>query len=238
VHILYTPDISIHVSSYRLSREESKHAIRVLRLKKGEKVILVNGKGLRNEATVQEADPKSTLLSVETSSKADTRDSYKLHIAVAPTKNIDRIEWFLEKAIEIGIDEFTPLICHQSERKKVKMERLNRIAVSAMKQSQNSFLPVLNDPVAYGVFMNQIKGKTVFKGIAHCIASSEKKHIKDVLTAGTDAVLLIGPEGDFSEEEVRLALSQGFQPLSLGASRLRTETAALAACMEVAILNR
>lgn len=235
--IFYTPHITQNSHSYTLSVEESKHAIRVLRLKNGDKVHLVDGKGLQCEAFVAEANPKATSLNIESFQKQEKRADYHLHMAVAPTKNIDRIEWFLEKSIEIGIDAFTPIICHNSERKKIKMERLERIAVAAMKQSKSPFLPILNEAVNFKDFIaNSLS--IPYRGIAHCIEGKPKQYIAETLHPKKETLILIGPEGDFSQEEVELALAHYFQPIHLGDNRLRTETAALASCMEVAIINR
>lgn len=235
--IFYTPHITKNSHSYTLSVEESKHAVRVLRLKNGDKVRLVNGSGLQCEASVAEANPKATVLNIDSFQELSKRADYHLHIAVAPTKNMDRIEWFLEKSIEIGIDAFTPIICQNSERKKIKIERLERIAVAAMKQSKSAFLPLLNEAVNFEDFISHTSS-IPFKGIAHCIEGKPKRYINEVLSPKKEALILIGPEGDFTVEEIKWALTHGFQPIHLGENRLRTETAALASCVEVAIINR
>lgn len=235
--IFYTPHISKNSNFYTLSVEESKHAIRVLRLKSGDKVHLVNGKGLQCEASVAEANPKATVLMIDSFQEQAKRADYHLHMAVAPTKNTDRIEWFLEKSIEIGIDAFTPIICQNSERKKIKMERLERIAVAAMKQSKSPFLPVLYEAESFENFILNCP-MTSYKGIAHCIEGEPKKYINETLPPKKEALILIGPEGDFTREEIEWALAHDFQPIHLGANRLRTETAALASCMEIALINR
>jgi len=235
VHIFYTPDIDIHASSYQLSEEESKHSSRVLRLKADDEIMLVNGKGTTFIARITNSHPKRTQASIVSSTFQEKARPYHLHLAVAPTKNIERYEWFLEKATEIGVDEITPLICEHAERKDVKHERLNKILVAAMKQSQQSFLPTLNDTIRFDEFIELPTSDKKF--IAHC-DEDEKYSLKSVLFAQQNSLILIGPEGDFSPSEIKNAISGGYVPVSLGQTRLRTETAALVACMEVSFLNR
>lgn len=235
MHIFYTPDIDVSASSYQLSEEESKHSSRVLRLKADDEIKLVDGRGTTFIARITDAHPKRTQTLIVSSSSEERARPYHLHLAVAPTKNIERYEWFLEKATEVGVDEITPLICEHAERKDVKYERLNKIVVAAMKQSQQSFLPVLNQTVRFDDFIRGSNGDR--RLIAHC-DDQEKHSLPSVLRAGESSVILIGPEGDFSGSEITAALSAGFLPVSLGQTRLRTETAALAACMEVSFINR
>lgn len=232
--LFYTPLIEKGHSAFILDEQESKHAIRVLRLVAGSEIGLVDGRGSRYRARIADPHPKRTVLEIlDVIAESDRR--YHLHVAIAPTKNIERTEWFLEKATEIGIDEVTPIICEHSERKEVKLERLHKIVVAAMKQSLKSKLPIVHEPLRYTDF---IRGP--FEGakcIAHC-AGGEKQHLNDIVRPGRPSLVLIGPEGDFSEAEIESALAHGFEAISLGASRLRTETAALAACMELALINR
>jgi len=233
MHLFYTPDIQSDI--YRLSEEESKHCVRVLRLTEGEKLFLIDGKGLFCEAVITNAHPKACMLQVVDKKYNYGKRDYKLTIAVSPTKNIDRYEWFLEKATEIGIDEVIPVISRYSERKDVKPERLEKVMISAIKQSIKAFLPVLS-PLQ--TFRETIK--TPFTGlrfIAHC-NEGEKVLLRDVVVKGKDVMILIGPEGDFSNEEVELAVKEGFIPISLGDSRLRTETAAVVACHTVNLINQ
>lgn len=233
MHIFYTPDIESE--KYTLSEEESKHCTRVLRLDVGSKLNLVDGKGGFYEAVVEDPHPKRTVLKILSQQRNYGKRNFYLHIAVAPTKNIERIEWFLEKATEIGIDEITPLICDRSERRDIKAERLNKVIVSAAKQSIKAYFPKLNEPVRFTDF---VSGNTsTQKFIAHCIPS-QKKSIKEEIRLKSDYLILIGPEGDFSTTEVDLARENKFIPVSLGDSRLRTETAALEACFEINFLNR
>lgn len=234
MHIFYTPDIESE--KYTLSEEESKHCIRVLRLAAGSKLNLVDGKGGFYEAVVEDPHPKKTVLKVLSQEKNYAKRNHYLHIAVAPTKNIERMEWLLEKATEIGIDEITPLICDRSERRELKVERLTKVIVSAAKQSIKAYFPKLNEPVRFTDFVS-VNNSGVQKFIAHCIPS-QKKSIKEEIIINSNYLILIGPEGDFSNPEVELALKNQFIPISLGDSRLRTETAALEACFEINFLNR
>ena len=221
MHLFYNPHIK--GDSFELEEQESKHAIRVLRLVRGDHVILVDGRGGWYEAVISEDHPKRCKLQIEKETLDYQALPYKLHLAVAPTKNMDRFEWILEKATEIGISEITPLICMRSERKQVKSERLERILVSAMKQSLKAYKPKLNEAMTMEAFLQTERQGTL--GIAHCYPL-ERKSIKELDYSGT-YTLLVGPEGDFTEEEVSLALQAGYVPFHLGQSRLRTETAAL-----------
>lgn len=233
MHLFYTPDIS--GSSYVLSEEESKHCIKVLRLQNGDEVALIDGKGGYYKARIINPDPKRTTLEVLSSLQEYGKRNHYLHIAIAPTKNIDRFEWFLEKATEIGIDEVTPLLCERSERKEVKTERLMKVITSAVKQSLKAYHPKLNPLRSLADFVKTVSGEQKF--IAHC-AGSEKFLLKDKMLPASNYVVLIGPEGDFTTNEIALASSSNFIPISLGNSRLRTETAGLEACFEINFLNR
>ena len=232
MNLFYTPDIS--GNEYTLSEEESKHCVRVLRMGIGDKIRLVDGKGGFFTANIVDDNPKKCSVKIiETIKEFSMRDHF-LHIACAPTKNIERFEWFLEKTTEIGIDEITPIDCEHSERTVVKSERLNKVLVSAMKQSIKAYLPKLNEIISFPEFVSQkFKGE---KFIAHC-QDNKKTSLKDLYKKGSDALILIGPEGDFSDNEIKFALENGFKEISLGTSRLRTETAALVACHTVNLLN-
>ena len=232
MHVFYTPDIQSHAE---LPEEEAAHAIRVLRLQTGDEVTLTDGKGNFYRAEISTATNKRCLVNIlETIPQAPLWSGY-LHIAMAPTKNMDRTEWFAEKATEIGFDELTFLNCRFSERKVIKTERIEKILISAVKQSLKATLPILNEMIDFNKFMNKdFKGQ---KFIAHCY-EGEKPLLKDVLHKGEDALVLIGPEGDFSPEEVEKAIAKGFTPVSLGKSRLRTETAALVACHTLNLSNQ
>ena len=206
---------------------ESKHAVRVLRLSNGTQVQIIDGKGGLYVAEITDANPKKCRLSILESTQEFGKKDFRLHIAIAPTKSIDRFEWFLEKATEIGIDEITPLLTEHSERKNIKPERLEKILVSAMKQSLKAYLPKLNGITRFSEFV--ANAKTENRYIAHCY-DNEKPHLKNILEKGKDLLVLIGPEGDFSIEEVETVKENGFQEISLGAARLRTETAGIVAC--------
>jgi len=234
LHLFYTPNIQTHHGAFILSEEESKHAVRVLRLSVGEELQLVDGKGGRYTAAITDAHPKRTVLEILSVVVEHAARPYYLHVAIAPTKSMDRMEWFLEKATEGGVDEVTPIICDHSERTAVKPERLHNVAVAAMKQSQRAYLPKINPAIRYVDFLKrELSGK---RFIAHC-AAGEKWRLSQRLQPGESAIVLIGPEGDFSTAEIDAAIRMGFIPMTLGHARLRTETAALMACMEVHLLH-
>lgn len=235
MQLFYTPDIDIASSAWALSEEESKHCIRVLRLQNGTQIDLIDGKGNFYKAEIVDAHPKRTLLKIISVEQDPNKRNHYLHIAVAPTKNIERLEWFLEKATEIGIDEISLFICQRSERKDVKTDRLNKIITAAIKQSIKAWHPVLNEPVLFNKFIsNQFDGQ---KFIAHC-EPGDKFELKDEIQPFGKYTVLIGPEGDFAPKEIEDAQKTGFKAITLGKSRLRTETAALEACFEINFLNR
>ncbi|MBS3769489.1 MAG: 16S rRNA (uracil(1498)-N(3))-methyltransferase [Bacteroidales bacterium] len=232
MHLFYSPDLTDN--RYELSQEDSRHCIRVLRLKKNDLIHLTDGKGSLYKARIIKDDPKGCMVEVVEKTSEYGKRPYYIHIAIAPTKNIKRFEWFLEKCTEIGIDEITPLICFHSERKHLKTERSKRIITSALKQSLKTYHPVLNEITNYNEFVNKPFEGTKF--IAHC-ESGQTQHLKHLYSAGEDVTLIIGPEGDFSEKELRKAETFNFIPVSLGQSRLRTETAGIVACSIVNLLN-
>lgn len=233
MHVFYTPDIASDL--YTLNEEESRHCSKVLRLTKGDSVHLIDGRGGLYKAEIIEVGKKNVQLQVLETQLEFGKRNHHLHIAIAPTKNIDRLEWFLEKATEIGIDEITPIICDRSERKIVKEDRLEKVITSAVKQSLTSYHPKFNQAISYQNFINQnLSGN---KLIAHCM-DGEKFFINQHIFPHQSYLILIGPEGDFSPEELNIALHNGYKPVTLGNTRLRTETAALAACFEVNYINR
>jgi 16S rRNA (uracil1498-N3)-methyltransferase len=232
MQLFYVPNIS--GAEIILDETESKHAIRVLRLQLGNRVQVIDGKGGFYEAEITEANQKKCRLSIIKSQPEFGKKEFHLHIAIAPTKNIDRFEWFLEKATEIGIDEITPLLTSHSERKTVNPERLEKILVSAMKQSLKAYLPKLNGLTSFKELV--IGNKTENKFIAYC-DEIQKTHLKKLATSEKNTLILIGPEGDFSADEVKLAIENGFKVVSLGESRLRTETAGIVACHIVNLAN-
>jgi 16S rRNA (uracil1498-N3)-methyltransferase len=216
-----------------LSAEESKHATKVLRKKEGDILNFTDGKGAFYKAEITVADTRKCRLEIVSTEQKPKQHNYHLHIAIAPTKNMDRYEWFLEKATEIGIDEITPIICSHSERKILKTERCNRILLSAMKQSLKFHLPKLNEAITLKDFLKQdFKGN---KYIAHC-EDGEKTELRTQEKAAK-SIILIGPEGDFSPNEIEMALQNQFKAVSLGISRLRTETAGLVAVNTINIKN-
>lgn len=232
MQLFYTPDITD--SNFYLNEIESKHAVRVLRLANGDKIQLIDGKGNFFEAKIVDAHPKRCEVEITKKIIEFNKRNHYLHLAVAPTKNIDRFEWFLEKATEIGVDEITPVLCDHSERKVIKNERLEKVIISAMKQSLKAYLPKLNRLTSLkSILESDFDGQ---KFIAHCY-EQDKRELKKELDSSQSNLILIGPEGDFSEEEVKLALQKQFIPVSLGESRLRTETAAVVACHTVNLLK-
>ena len=232
MHVFYTPDIQ---KSNELPEEEAQHCTRVLRLSIGDEITLTDGKGNFYKAEITVATNKRCFVNIKETIFQEPLWPCHLHIAMAPTKNMDRNEWFAEKATEIGFDELTFLNCRFSERKVIKTERIEKILVSAIKQSLKARLPKLNEMIEFDQFIRQeFKGQ---KFIAHCY-EGDKKGLDEVYRRGEDVVILIGPEGDFSEEEVVLARHHGFVPVTLGTSRLRTETAGIVACHSIDFMNR
>ena len=233
MQLFYNPDLTDHTQDFFFSKEESKHIAKVLRKKEGDTLSITNGQGWLFTAQITIADLKKCAANIIEKTYFENH-SYKLHLAVAPTKMNDRYEWFLEKATEIGIDSITPIICDHSERKVIKPERFEKIIQSAMKQSLQYHLPKLNSAISFKQFMNQEFSGQLF--IAHC-EELDKTSLKSQIETQTEITVLIGPEGDFSVKEIELALQNGFAPVTLGNTRLRTETAAIAACHSVAFLN-
>jgi len=234
MQIFYAPEIKGEY--YTLDENESKHIIRVLRMTKGSGVRLIDGKGNLYAGIIHEPDSKKcTILITGVVTNFENRN-YRLHIAISPLKNPDRFEWFVEKSVEIGIDEITPLICINSERKNIKIERLNNLIISAMKQSLKSTMTILNKPCLFNDFINTNHNGNLM--IAHCNEKPVKSSILDIYSRDHAAVILIGPEGDFSVDEVEAAVVKGFIPVHLGKSRLRTETAGVAACHSIYFINQ
>ena len=230
----FAPDLNPTATTYQLSEEESKHAVRVLRLGTGDAVELVDGRGGLYAAAIAEVNPKRCRLHI-IHYKLVTPRPYFIHVAVAPTKNLDRMEWFVEKAVEIGVERITFLRCARSERRELKLERLEKIAISALKQSGQAWLPQLDEMTDFSAFVDGIAPETAF--IAH-LEVGERTDLTQVVAAQLRCCVLIGPEGDFTPAEIELALSKGLRPVTLGTSRLRTETAALAAVFTAHISRR
>jgi 16S rRNA (uracil1498-N3)-methyltransferase len=232
MHLFYTPDLNGNL--YTLNEIESKHCVRVLRLDIDDQIQLIDGKGGFFTAKIIDSNPKKCIVEIIDTKTEFGKKNHYLHIAIAPTKNIDRFEWFLEKATEIGINEITPLLCEHSERKAIKSERLEKIIVSAIKQSIKAYKPKLNELTKYKDFINQ--NTTCVKYIAHC-EENKKTLLKNAYPKNESAIILIGPEGDFSPEEIELAKQNKFIEISLGESRLRTETAGVVACHTINLIN-
>lgn len=233
MQFFYDPVLNPDSKECTLGKEESNHLLRVLRKKVGDQVQITNGRGSLFEAEIAVPSLQQCKLTIINHERA-VQPMHHLHLVVAPTKSADRFEWFLEKATEIGIDEITPILCDHSERKVIKKHRLEKVIQSAMKQSLRPFLPKLNELVHFKDFINK-----EFQGlrfIAHC-QEGEKVELKRRLAPDKDIIILIGPEGDFSETEIDQAMAIGFVPASLSEYRLRTETAALVACSTVAFIN-
>lgn len=229
--IFYAPDIN---TVNELPEEESAHCVKVLRHQEGDEIEVVDGRGMWHHCRIVSAHPKHCLVEV-LSQHEDKHWSYGVEIAVAPTKNLDRIEWMLEKAVEMGLDRLIPLRCRFSERKELKIDRLRKIAVSAMKQSLKATMPQLDEMTDIKQFLSEPYDGQKF--IAHCMEDQPRQLLSQSIKPGMSVRVLIGPEGDFSPEEVQLALAKGYVPVSLGEQRLRTETAALAAVHTTHIIN-
>ncbi|HIP35667.1 MAG TPA: 16S rRNA (uracil(1498)-N(3))-methyltransferase [Crocinitomix sp.] len=229
-HTFFCKDLS----NLYLSEEESHHAYRVLRLKQGQQITIINGKGTLAIAEIIGLTKKQLQFKVVKSNFKKEVEP-KIHIAIAPTKSIDRFEFFLEKATELGVSEITPLICKNSERKIIKQERLEKIILSAVKQSGNLYLPKVNQLIKFKEFI-QRKNKNDECYIAHCENDSNKIQLKNNLINQKNICILIGPEGDFTKEEIILAKQNKFKPVALGHTRLRTETAGIIACHTVKLI--
>lgn len=234
MQMFYVPGIK--GKSCVMDENESRHCIRVLRMTKGDRLDLVDGYGNLYEGIISDPDPSGCSVTITSVIEGFEKRGYRLHIAISPIKSQERFEWFIEKSVEIGIDAITPLICRNTEKTGIKRYRLENIIISAMKQSLKAFRPVLNEPVLFGEFINsEHEG---IKMIAHCNPAHEGKKIDLIYEKNRDAVILIGPEGDFSGEELNLAFDNGFKSIHLGPSRLRTETAGIAACHSVYFINQ
>ncbi len=235
MQLFYHPEVSENDRQIIFPKDESKHITRVLRKKQGDELKITNGSGLIFTAEIIQDDMKQCIANILSSEKQPA-PPYYLHMLVAPTKMNDRYEWFLEKAMEIGVHEITPIICENSERKKVKLDRYERILQSAMKQSLHSRMPILNEPISYSEMVAaEFEG---LKFIAHCEEDQPREYLQHKIEKDSTVRILIGPEGDFSKKEIEIALKNNWDPVSLGESRLRTETAAIVACHTVALVNQ
>jgi 16S rRNA (uracil1498-N3)-methyltransferase len=233
MQVFYQPDIIKGI--YELDAEESRHCVKVLRKQAGDTIHLTDGKGSFYTARIVKADPRQCTFEIVEKTTAIKKDYY-IHIAIAPTKNLDRTEWFVEKAVELGVDEISFVICDNSERKDLKLDRLERKAISAMKQSLKARLPALHEVILFRQFLEELS-ENEEKYIAYVDLENPSPSLKSLLQPNRRYCVLIGPEGDFSREEIALSLQKGFQPVSLGQSRLRTETAGIAACVMLNLYN-
>jgi len=232
MHLFYAPGLKNN--THVLTEDESRHCIKSLRLGRGDIVHLTDGQGNLFQTRIVEDDPRRCLVEVEQTWHEYGKRPFNLHIALAPTKNIKRYEWFLEKVTELGVDEITPLRCFHSERKHVNLERMSRIVVSAMKQSLKTYLPVLHEMRSFANFVCNASQENRY--IGYC-EEGDTPHLKQKYRPGENALIMIGPEGDFNHEEVALAKDHGFKTVSLGQSRLRTETAGVVAAHSIHLLN-
>ena len=233
MQIFYAPGIKS--DSFMLDEIESRHCVRVLRMTKGSLVRLIDGEGNLYEGEISDPDPKKCIIKIMEVKYGFEKRNYKLHMAISPLKNADRFEWFIEKSVEIGLSEITPIICRLTEKQSVKHERIENIIISAMKQSLKALKPVINEPVSFHDFLRQPADG--IRMIAHCKSYPERVKISEVCRKGDNAIIMVGPEGDFSPEEIQLAMENGFKIVSLGEARLRTETAGIVACHIINLAN-
>ena len=233
MQLFYNPHIKETTENFTFDKEESKHIIKVLRKKDSDILYVTNGLGFLFKTEITLASDSKCAVKILSFEKA-IPSKFRLHLAVAPTKMNDRYEWFLEKAIEIGVQEITPIICDHSERKIINNDRFDKIVLAAMKQSNQIFLPKLNPAITFKEFINIVNDNV--KLIAHC-EETDKKTLKSILKPNQNLTIMIGPEGDFSQKEIALALAYKFIPITLGKKRLRTETAAIVACHSVVFIN-
>ena len=234
MQIFYAPDIT--GDTYTLNENESKHCIRVLRMTKGTGVRLIDGKGNLYEGIISIPDSKKCKIDITEIINDFEKRNYYIHIAISTLKNPDRFEWFVEKSVEIGIDEITPLICRNTGKKAIKAERVNNLIISAMKQSIKATKTVLNEPCLFSDFLNRdFKGSLL---IAHCNETFSRSKISEVCSKNENVLILIGPEGDFSDDEIDSAIKKNFISVHLGHSRLRTETAGVTACHSIFFINQ
>jgi 16S rRNA (uracil1498-N3)-methyltransferase len=232
MHLFYYPEIK--GESFVLNKTESSHCVRVLRLSENDIIYLTNGKGSIYKACIVKPGKNECVLRILDVTEVQKERDYSLQIAIAPTKNIERFEWFIEKSIEIGVDRIIPLVCKNSERRIIKEERLIKVMVAAMKQSLKAWLPEIDQLTTFPELVQQ-----QFSGNRFIATGSEppENHLGRMYDKGSDVLILIGPEGDFQLNEMELAIRNRFKPVSLGKSRLRTETAGLVACHSINFIN-
>lgn len=234
MNLFYTQNIDAQHA--HLGEEEARHCVQVLRKKVGDQITIIDGNGGWYQGIIVETGKKMCVASIQSSTLAYKKRPFQLRMAIAPTKNIARMEWFLEKATEIGIDEVIPILCKHSERKRIRVDRLEKIILTAAKQSLKAYVPKLHELTTFNDFIKKEAESNTLSYIAHCDYDNNS-HLKDQYSVGKDVTILIGPEGDFSKEEVLLAKEKGFQGIGLGKERLRTETAGIVACHIVNLIN-
>ena len=246
MNLFYSSSINSDIIHTTLSEEESAHAIRVLRMQTGDPIFITDGKGMFYEGSISNPHPKKCEVKILRVINPPSKCSFNLTIAIAPTKNIDRFEWFLEKATEIGCDEIIPIQCRHSERTSIKTERLNKVLISAMKQCLKSELPCLHELTDFKKFISYAENYSGQKLIGHIPELDENEFppknpegvlLQSIYRKGENVLIVIGPEGGFSEEEIALAVKSGFTTISLGNSRLRVETAGVMACSVIIAIN-
>lgn len=230
MHLFYNPEATSNI----LPLEESQHATRVLRLRQGDPIEITDGAGSFFGAFITKADPNASAYEITRQTKVPPRP-YSIHLAIAPAKQMDRMEWMVEKCTEVGMDRISFIECKTSERKTIQLERLKKITVNAMKQSRQAWLPILDELITFSQFINK---NLASQRIIAVVDDTNPHHLSKLAKPNGDYLILIGPEGDFSSEEIELALKNGFQKASLGSNRLRTETAGLYAVMALNILNQ
>jgi len=230
MNLFYDPTIEPNATDFLLNEEESRHACKVMRMKNGDTLHLLDGKGHLFTTTIKDSQTKKCLVKIE-NVQQEVPTQKHIHIAIAPTKNMDRLEWFVEKAIEIGVTEISLILCKNSERKVVKIERLHKIAIAAMKQSKRFYLPTIHEMVTLKEFLKEHPRGA----IAHCFDDKAQTTIAKLFEP-TNFPILIGPEGDFSLDELEMVEKCDYKGITLGKNRLRTETAALVACMQCVYL--
>ncbi len=234
MQLFYSPLVQETDRDFTFDAVESRHIVKVLRKKEGDQIYLTNGRGILFHSALTEANPKRCTIGIHKVEKKEKQRPYYLHMVIAPTKNNDRLEWFLEKATEIGVDEISPIFCDHSERKTIKLDRLKKIIETAGKQSLKFHFPKLNPGIHFSEFL--AAAPSYQKYIAHCNESIERNELSRVFKKDSNLLIAIGPEGDFSLREIQAAISADFSSISLGTSRLRTETAGLVAVHSTALL--
>ena len=234
MNIFYAPYVS--GEKCILDERESRHCIKVLRHRKSDSIIISDGKGGLFEAVIENPDPAACVVKITGTMEDKQARTYYLHLAVSPLKNPERLEWLIEKCVEIGVDEITPVICSKTEKKTVRMDRAEGIIISAMKQSLKARKTIINKPEYFADFISSFNAD--LKLIAHCYGSNPRKSVREAYNNEGSIIFLIGPEGDFTLNEIESALQEGYIPVHLGSSRLRTETAGIAACHSIYLLNQ